>query len=46
MSTSPTEVDVLVVGTGFAGLGMAVQLQRSGRSDFVVLERGDEVGGT
>ena len=46
MSASPTEVDVLVVGTGFAGLGMAVQLQRAGRTGFVVLERGDEVGGT
>ena len=41
-----TEVDVLVVGTGFAGLGMAVQLERAGRGDVVVLERGDDVGGT
>ncbi|HVU71908.1 MAG TPA: NAD(P)/FAD-dependent oxidoreductase [Mycobacteriales bacterium] len=46
MSDTRTEVDVLIVGTGFAGLGMAVQLQRAGRPDFVVLERGGDVGGT
>jgi cation diffusion facilitator CzcD-associated flavoprotein CzcO len=42
----PAHVDVAIVGTGFAGLGMAIELQRSGRHDFVLLERADEVGGT
>ncbi|MFE3290752.1 flavin-containing monooxygenase [Rhodococcus sp. NPDC059234] len=37
---------VLVVGSGFSGLGMAIQLRKAGRSDFVVLEKADEVGGT
>jgi cation diffusion facilitator CzcD-associated flavoprotein CzcO len=37
---------VAVVGTGFSGLGTAIRLRRSGTSDFVVLERGDDVGGT
>ncbi|SDD59806.1 flavin-containing monooxygenase [Rhodococcus tukisamuensis] len=37
---------VLIIGTGFSGLGMAIQLVKSGRRDFVVLEKADEVGGT
>ena len=41
-----TEHDVVIVGAGFSGLGMAIRLQQSGGRDFVVLERGDDVGGT
>jgi cation diffusion facilitator CzcD-associated flavoprotein CzcO len=37
--------DVVIVGAGFSGLGMAIKLQQEGRGDFVVLERGDDVGG-
>ena len=37
---------VLIVGAGFSGLGMAIRLKRAGIDDFVVLEQGDEVGGT
>ena len=45
--TSMSEsVDVAIVGSGFSGLGMAINLKRDGRDDFVVLERADEVGGT
>jgi cation diffusion facilitator CzcD-associated flavoprotein CzcO len=40
------EVDIAIVGSGFSGLGMAIRLKQQGRDDFVVLERGDEVGGT
>ncbi|MEU5515447.1 NAD(P)/FAD-dependent oxidoreductase [Streptomyces griseoaurantiacus] len=39
-------VRVAVVGSGFGGLGAAVRLRREGITDFVVLERGDRVGGT
>jgi cation diffusion facilitator CzcD-associated flavoprotein CzcO len=39
-------VDTVVIGTGFSGLGMAIQLKRDGRNDFVVLEKADDVGGT
>ena len=38
--------DVLIVGSGFAGLAMADRLKREGRDDFLILERGDSVGGT
>lgn len=42
----PDHVDVAIVGGGFAGLGMAIKLEEAGRTDFVVLERDDDVGGT
>jgi cation diffusion facilitator CzcD-associated flavoprotein CzcO len=38
--------DILIIGTGFAGLAMAHRLKREGRDDFLMLERGDSVGGT
>jgi cation diffusion facilitator CzcD-associated flavoprotein CzcO len=42
----PDHVDIAIVGAGFGGLGMAINLDRAGRKDFVVLERADDVGGT
>ena len=42
----PDHVDVAIAGGGFGGIGMAIALLRSGRTDFVVLERDDDVGGT
>jgi cation diffusion facilitator CzcD-associated flavoprotein CzcO len=44
--TDPQHVRVAILGTGFAGLGMAAQLVRHGIQDFVVIERAREVGGT
>lgn len=41
-----TRTQVAIIGAGFAGLGMAMALRRAGRDDFVLLERGDSVGGT
>ena len=40
------DTDIAIVGSGFSGLGMAVRLLQDGIEDFVVLERGDKVGGT
>ena len=37
---------VLVVGSGFAGLGMAIRMKKAGFHDFTILERSGEVGGT
>jgi cation diffusion facilitator CzcD-associated flavoprotein CzcO len=37
---------VVIVGTGFSGLGMAIGLKKAGMHDFVILEKADEVGGT
>jgi cation diffusion facilitator CzcD-associated flavoprotein CzcO len=36
----------VIVGSGFAGLGMAIRLKRQGIDDFVVLEKASDVGGT
>lgn len=36
----------IIIGSGFAGLGLAVRLTQQGRNDFLVLERGSDVGGT
>ena len=38
--------DVAIVGAGFGGLGAAIRLKQDGIGDFVVLERGPDVGGT
>jgi len=38
-------VKVVIAGAGFSGLAMANRLRESGRSDFVVLERAEEIGG-
>lgn len=46
VGAAPRHVDVLIVGSGFAGLGAAIKLAQRGRQDFVVLERGNDVGGT
>src|SRR5213080_2448871 len=41
-----THVRTFVIGAGFAGLCMAIKLQESGKPDFLVAERGTDVGGT
>lgn len=45
-TTARRHVEVLIIGSGFAGLGTAIRLDKDGRRDFLVLERGSEVGGT
>ncbi len=41
-----THHHVIIIGTGFAGLGMAIRLRQHAMTDFVVLERAADVGGT
>jgi len=38
--------EVLIVGSGFSGMGMAIQLLKAGIDDFLMIEKEDEVGGT
>ena len=45
-STDVLETEVAIIGTGFAGLCMAIKLKQDGQDDFVVLERAGSVGGT
>ena len=42
MQTTPT---VAIIGTGFAGLGMAIRLKEAGYNDFIILEKAADVGG-
>jgi cation diffusion facilitator CzcD-associated flavoprotein CzcO len=40
------EDHIVIVGAGFAGLGMAIRLKQAGIHDFTILEADDGVGGT
>jgi cation diffusion facilitator CzcD-associated flavoprotein CzcO len=40
------EHQVVIVGAGFSGIGMAARLRDMGIEDFVVLDRGNDLGGT
>jgi cation diffusion facilitator CzcD-associated flavoprotein CzcO len=42
----PNHVHIAIVGSGFSGVGAAIKLDEAGHHDFVVLERGEDVGGT
>ena len=45
MTPASPPLQVLVIGAGFGGLGLSVQLQRAGVTDYLVLEKADDVGG-
>jgi len=42
----PATPRVLIIGTGFAGLAMAIRLRRAGIRSFTLLEKADRLGGT
>lgn len=44
--SATSEVRIAIVGSGFAGIGMAIRLKRAGIDDFAVLERAEDLGGT
>ena len=44
MSAAPMH-EVIIIGTGFGGLGMAIQLQEAGIKNIIVLEKAADVGG-
>ena len=47
MTTTETiRTRTIIVGSGFAGLGMGAQLKRRGDDDFIIIERAGDVGGT
>lgn len=46
IGSGATFTDILIVGAGFGGLGMGIQLKRSSKDAFLILERADDVGGT
>ena len=40
------QFDVVIVGAGFGGIGAAIQLNRLGYDNIVILDREDDLGGT
>jgi len=46
MPQSPSDFEVLIVGSGFSGLGAGIALKKMGLDDFAILERADDLGGT
>ena len=46
MATVKREPRVVIVGAGMSGIAMGVALKRAGFDDFVMLEKGSDVGGT
>lgn len=42
----PDHKEVVIVGAGFGGIGLAIKLQEAGFTDLAVLERSADLGGT
>jgi cation diffusion facilitator CzcD-associated flavoprotein CzcO len=40
------QVDVLIVGAGFAGICMGIKLREAGMESFLIIEKHDDIGGT
>ena len=40
------DTQILIIGAGFGGLCMGVQLKEAAQDDFIIVEKADEVGGT
>ncbi len=43
---SVPDYDVIIVGTGFSGLGMGIKLKEAGNHDFIIIEKAESVAGT
>ncbi|WP_423747858.1 flavin-containing monooxygenase [Halopseudomonas nanhaiensis] len=45
-NTSARPLAVVIIGAGFAGLGLGIKLDQAGISEYLILEKADDVGGT
>ncbi len=45
-ATHAADLTVAIIGGGLSGIGMGIALRRAGITDFAILERADDVGGT
>jgi len=46
MAAENKKYTCVIIGTGFAGIAMAIKLKEKGIQDFVLLEKADDIGGT
>jgi cation diffusion facilitator CzcD-associated flavoprotein CzcO len=46
MNDEQPDYHCLIVGAGFSGIGAAIKLDQEGFGDYLVVEAGDDVGGT
>jgi cation diffusion facilitator CzcD-associated flavoprotein CzcO len=46
ITESNIDYEIAIIGTGFGGLCVAIALQRAGIDSFVMLEKGEDIGGT
>ncbi|MFE9788508.1 flavin-containing monooxygenase [Nocardia salmonicida] len=46
MTTTGIEHEIVIVGAGFSGIGVAIELRKTGFDDFVIIDEADGVGGT
>jgi cation diffusion facilitator CzcD-associated flavoprotein CzcO len=44
--TPEPDYEIIIVGSGFSGIGAAIELQKKGFHDFILLEKADDLGGT
>ncbi|MEV0334906.1 NAD(P)/FAD-dependent oxidoreductase [Nocardia sp. NPDC050717] len=44
-TTPPREPSIIIIGAGVAGIAAAVTFKKAGFEDFVILEKGSDVGG-
>ncbi|MGC4993298.1 flavin-containing monooxygenase [Nocardia salmonicida] len=46
MTTTGIEHEIVIVGAGFSGIGVAIELRKAGFDDFLIIDEADGVGGT
>eukprot|EP00877_Chromochloris_zofingiensis_P012408 jgi/Chrzof1/7420/Cz02g23020.t1 len=46
MAPNPIGLPIAIIGAGFSGLGMGIQLKKAGIDSFTIFEAADDVGGT
>lgn len=46
LKQAPEKFRVVIIGSGFSGVGMAIKLKEQGEDSFVVLEREGDLGGS
>jgi cation diffusion facilitator CzcD-associated flavoprotein CzcO len=44
--TQPVHLPIVIIGSGFGGIGLAIKLREAGIDDFTILERAMGLGGT